>query len=154
MSNFSREPPRAAPSAEARFSRTGIAADAQSATRTRAQFGEWLATHLPFEEGERDDVLLATYEALANAAEYAYWDTPRQGTMSLLAHYLPGPDRLVVTVSDGGRWRPPADVSAEHPVSLRGRGIPLMHALADDATIRGTAGGTHVRLSWGTRTAR
>jgi serine/threonine-protein kinase RsbW len=117
--------------------------------QTRAQFGSWIAQHLPLDETQLGDVLLATYEALANAAEHAYQDTQGLGTMNLLAHYDPGAGRLVVTVSDGGTWREPARGSASGaPFALRGRGIPLMQALADDATIRGTTGGTHVRLSW------
>jgi serine/threonine-protein kinase RsbW len=139
------------PCTEARFSRTGVAADADLAAQTRAQFGGWLAQHLPVDENQRGDVLMATYEALANAAEYAYGDTEERGTMNLLAQYDPEPGRFVVTVSDGGTWREPGAVSADSPSGLRGRGIPLMHALADDATIRSTVGGTHVRLSWQVR---
>jgi serine/threonine-protein kinase RsbW len=143
------EPKPEAPRTESRFSRTGIVADASSAMQTRAQFGSWIAQHLPLDESELGDVLLATYEALANAAEHAYQDTSGPGTMNLLAHYDTGAGRFVVTVSDAGTWREPAHEAAPAgPTALRGRGIPLMQALAEDATVRGTTDGTHVRLSW------
>ncbi|MDZ7882202.1 MAG: ATP-binding protein [Mycobacterium sp.] len=52
---------------------------------------------------------------------------------------------LTVTVTDEGHWRP--NDNDVHDVA-RGRGIPLMHALADRADIDATAAGTEVRLQW------
>jgi two-component sensor histidine kinase len=55
------------------------------------------------------------------------------------------PGRLEVTVSDDGTWRPPpADPG------FRGRGVQLMHRLADRATITHSPGGTSVALCWET----
>jgi serine/threonine-protein kinase RsbW len=59
-------------------------------------------------------------------------------------------DTLAVTVTDRGQWRQPVpDTPAKQPpYALRGRGIPLMRALADDATIDTTTAGTQVTLTW------
>jgi serine/threonine-protein kinase RsbW len=130
------------------FSRTGIAANARNAAQTRAEFGEWLAQHLALDETRVCDLLLATYEALANAAEYAYLQSPGVGTMDLIAQYDPGLDRFVVTIDDHGVWRQPAPLTDDVASRLRGRGLPLMRELADEATISSTEVGTHVRLSW------
>jgi serine/threonine-protein kinase RsbW len=130
------------------FSRTGIAADAHGAALTRAHFGQWLAQHLPLDESRLGDLLLATYEALANAAEHAYLQSSVHDTMDLHAHYESDPNRFVVTVSDQGQWPQPLEASAEAASSIRGRGIPLMRALADEATIRTNEGGSQIRLSW------
>ncbi|CAN5769295.1 anti-sigma factor [soil metagenome] len=135
------------------FCRTGIAASAQNAAQTRVEFAEWLARNLPLDETRLGDLLLATYEALANAAEYAYLKSPVRGTMDMLAQYDPGPDRFVVTVADHGCWREPVAESDHIATRFRGRGIPLMRALADEATVSSGADGTHVRLSWNQVTA-
>lgn len=128
----------------AHFSRPEITADAASAAHTRVEFGAWLREHFALGDELFNDLLLAVYEALANAAEYAYVDAPLPGTVGLSAAYAPDSDTLMVTVTDHGSWRPPLARSA----GLRGRGIPLMHALADEATIEGTPTGTEVTLAW------
>jgi serine/threonine-protein kinase RsbW len=133
----------------ARFTRTGIAADAVGAAQTRIELREWLRQFALGDE-RLSDLLLATYEALANAAEFAYLDSPNAGTIDLRAHYDSDSDWLTVTISDRGKWRQPVDTSLQTDprFRLRGRGIPLMRALADEATIHTTTGGTQVRLSW------
>ncbi len=85
---------------------------------------------------------LATYEALANAAIHAYLDDT--GTFDLLARYLPDRDRVEVTVTDYGRWRPPPD----DPGPFSGRGIPLIQALAEHVDITRSTQGTTVRMHW------
>jgi anti-sigma regulatory factor (Ser/Thr protein kinase) len=82
-------------------------------------------------------------EACANAVEHAYHEGA--GNAHLSGH-LTGA-HLVVTVTDRGRWkRPPPDNHVR-----RGRGMPMMEALADAVTVRhdvnGT-GGTTVTLEW------
>jgi serine/threonine-protein kinase RsbW len=129
------------------FRRTGIAASAQNAAQTRVEFGEWLA-QLPLDEYRVCDLLLATYEALANAAEYAYLQSPGAGTMDLIAHFDPDVDCLVVTVDDHGVWRQPDPLTEGVALRLRGRGLPLMRELADEASISGSPVGTRVQLSW------
>jgi serine/threonine-protein kinase RsbW len=131
-----------------RFTRTGIVADAQHAAKTRAEFGQWLAQHLRLDAIRLSDLLLATYEALANAAEYAYLGSPDSGTMDLVGQYDPRLDRLVVTVDDRGIWYQRVPSTDEVASRLRGRGLPLMRVLADEATICSTGAGTQVRLAW------
>ncbi|MGW4057678.1 ATP-binding protein [Amycolatopsis sp. NPDC004747] len=85
------------------------------------------------------ELQLAVYEAMANVVVHAY---PGQlGTFSLLARSRD--QRLTVTVADHGRWQP----AARHGV-LHGRGLPLIHTLADHATIDKGTEGTSVTMTW------
>ncbi len=133
-----------------RFVRKRVAADARSAARTRAEFGMWLDSHFRLGAERGNDLLLAVNEALANAAEFAYVDAPRRGTVDLSATYDAAADTLAVTVNDRGRWRHklPEPATVPPQPQVRGRGIPLMRALADRVTIDRTPGGTHVTLVW------
>ncbi|MEZ5102011.1 MAG: SpoIIE family protein phosphatase [Thermoleophilia bacterium] len=82
------------------------------------------------------DVLTATGEALANAIEHAA--QPAGIDVRLDARVDGG--ELVVTIADDGRWRPPA------PDGLRGFGLGLMRALADDMSVEAGDAGTVVTL--------
>ncbi len=62
------------------------------------------------------------------------------------AAYDADSDTLAVTVDDRGRWR--QKVPAQRSAQMRGRGIPLMEALADEAAIARTPQGTRVTLVW------
>jgi serine/threonine-protein kinase RsbW len=127
------------------FARVGIAADVESAARIREEFARWLRRYFDLDPIRLSDLVLATNEALANAAEYAYLLVDPPGTMDLRASYARHDGRLTVTVSDDGIWRMPN----LNPVNrARGRGIPLMHALSDRATIETSPGGTEVCLEW------
>lgn len=88
------------------------------------------------------DIALASYEALANVADHAY--DGERGTVDLDAYLRPG--RVEVVITDHGRWRTP--VPDPRPVTLRGRGLMLLHASADRADIRSTDEGTVVVLTW------
>jgi serine/threonine-protein kinase RsbW len=126
-----------------------VAADALSASRIRVEFRNWLDRHFTLTSERFSDLVLAVSEALANAAEYAYTDIPDHGTMDVSADYDADADILAVTVNDRGRWR-------QHAIATgptRGRGIPLMRALADDARIHSTSSGTQVTLTWNRLTA-
>jgi len=127
------------------FLRSDIAADAASAAQMRLDFGAWLQQNFILDDVRFNDVLLAVYEALANAAEYAYIDAPRPGSVGLSAAYAPESDTLMVKVVDHGCWR---QSEGDPSSNFRGRGIPLMHALADEATIEGSPTGTEVTLAW------
>jgi serine/threonine-protein kinase RsbW len=120
------------------------AADASGAARIRNGFAGWLHRHFSLSDERRSDVVLAIYEALANAAEFGYLDTPGHGTIAFTASYEDDIDTLAVTVTDRGRWRPTAP--AHH--ALRGRGIPLMRALADETRISTSERGTQACLTW------
>lgn len=129
----------------ATFAKIGVVAGPELAAQIRQELGEWLRDHFVLDPEKSSDVLLAVYEALANAAEFAYIGAPQPGPMHVRAAYDDVACVLTVTVSDEGLWR-----VNDNDVSniARGRGIPLMHALADRADIDSTAGGTQVRLQW------
>jgi serine/threonine-protein kinase RsbW len=61
------------------------------------------------------------------------------------AHYDGSLATLTVTVTDEGAWRR-ADPAGKE--LRRGRGIPLMQALADRATVDSSQAGTRVCLEW------
>lgn len=86
MSCLSLDPQSLTHKGGARFTRTGIAADAVGAAQTRVELGELLDQQFALGDERLNDLRLATYEALANAAEFAYLDFPTPGTMDLRAH--------------------------------------------------------------------
>ena len=121
-----------------RFAHTNVLADAARAAQIRQEFSVWLKRYFTLDATKISDVVLAVNEALANAAEFAYSTVQQPGTMHLLADYDSGTAVLTVTVAD----------DSEKKSISRGRGIPLMRALADRATIDSSASGTQVRLEW------
>src|SRR3954471_18800463 len=116
------------PCSTTQFMRIDVTADPQSAAAIRREFSDWLGEHFTLDATKASDVVLAVNEALANAAEYAYVNRPQPGTMHVRALYDDSAATLSVTVADEGAWR-----RADHANTgtRRGRGIPLMHALAD-----------------------
>lgn len=129
-----------------RFAPTNVLADAACAAQMRQEFSVWLRRYFALDPTKISDVVLAVNEALANAAEFAYSTASQPGAMNLLADYDIGSAVLSVTVTDEGAWR---IADSEKRSISRGRGIPLMRALADRATIDATPAGTRVRLEWG-----
>ncbi|WP_165968214.1 ATP-binding protein [Saccharopolyspora elongata] len=86
---------------------------------------------------------LACYEAMANVVEHAY---ARAGAMDVEAVHFAAERRVQVTVTDRGSWVPldwGSDVD-------RGRGLPLIRRLADEAVVTPGDAGTEVRMSWST----
>ncbi len=128
-----------------RFAQTSVLADAARAAHLRQEFAVWLKRYFALDPMKVSDVVLAVNEALANAAEFAYSNLDHPGTMGLLADYDSDSAVLTVTVSDEGAWR---IADGENKKVSRGRGIPLMQALADRATIDSTPAGTRVCLEW------
>jgi serine/threonine-protein kinase RsbW len=124
------------------------AADASGAARIRNGFAGWLHRHFSLSDERRSGVVLAIYEALANAAEFGYLDTPGHGTIAFTASYDDDIDTLAVTVTDRGRWRPTGTATVPAHRALRGRGIPLMRALADEIRINTSERGTQACLTW------
>jgi PAS domain S-box-containing protein len=113
-----------------------------SLASTRHWLREWLDA-AAFGEDFAQDVLVAVGEACANAVEHAYPGGTGAAADAHLAAHLAGA-HLLVTVTDRGRWKqPPPD---NHIV--RGRGMPMMEALADAVTVRHDAAGTTVTLEW------
>jgi anti-sigma regulatory factor (Ser/Thr protein kinase) len=131
-------------STELGFSSNGPA-DARTVAEFRNAFAQWLRATFALDTERLSDVLLAVNEALTNAAEFAYVQSQQPGTMSVTARYDAAARRLMAMVSDQGAWL------AKEPdgePNTRGRGIPLMHALSDRATINGSASGTRVQLEF------
>jgi len=128
-----------------RFERIGVAADSRTASRIRDDFASWLTVAFDIEPDRAGDLVLATYEALANCAEFAYPSMGLTGTMDVRASYEPVDSVLSVIVADRGQWRTAAPTPGDRS---RGRGIALMTALADDVSIHTSTGGTTVRLTW------
>ncbi|MEV0058098.1 ATP-binding protein [Saccharopolyspora shandongensis] len=86
---------------------------------------------------------LACYEAMANVVEHAY---ARLGAMDVEAVHFADERRVQVTVTDRGSWEPldwGGDVD-------RGRGLPLVRHLADEAVVAPSDTGTVVTMSWST----
>ena len=84
---------------------------------------------------ESHDIVLAAGEAVANVIEHAYG--PAGGTVHLEA--VSRQRDVTITVADTGQWRPPRDEG-------RGRGLPIMHALADAVDVTRSAEGTQVSI--------
>ncbi|TFV54565.1 ATP-binding protein [Mycobacterium sp. PS03-16] len=127
-----------------RFTCLGMSADGQTAARVRAEFARWLDTNFDLDPIRSSDLLLATNEALANAAEFAYAAVAEHGTMDVEAEFDAAQGVLTVTVADHGTWREPVSP----PRRARGRGIPLMEALTDGASFDHSSSGTRVQLQW------
>lgn len=104
----------------------------------RLRLAEW-ATGVGMAQDGVDDLVLATYEALANVADHAYPDGP--GDAWIAADR--SADELVVVVSDRGRWRPPP----QDP-GLRGRGMTLIAALTEKVAVQRGDAGTTVVMHW------
>ena len=125
-----------------------VVADAHSARQTRIEFRSWLETYFRLGAERLQDLVLAVSEAIANAAEFAYANGPPHGTIDVSAAYNVESDTLAVRVNDRGRWYHHASDQAPADRQFRGRGIPLMRALADETEIDSTPRGTHVTLTW------
>jgi len=132
------------PCSSTQFVRMGVTADAHTAADIRREFSDWLGRYFALDATQTSDMVLAVNEAMANAAEYAY-GTGQPGTMHVRALYDLGTTKLSVTVADEGAWRS-SDPATSGP--RRGRGIPLMQALTDQATVDSSQAGTTVRLEW------
>ena len=113
-----------------------LPADREGLRQMRAQLGVWLSD-LGAEPDLRNDVLLAAWEACANAVEHA--QGPASATFSLRADR--NGQMLRLRIADTGRWRAAASGAAD-----RGLGLPLMRGLMDRVDIVHDAGGTLVVL--------
>lgn len=109
--------------------------------RLRRAVRRWLRSVLGDEDEDAvDNLTLAASEALENAAEHAYAGHDEVGTMTLSARRDDTADRtLVITVSDSGRWRAPADNTG-----YRGRGLALIGELTDTHEVQPGPTGTTV----------
>lgn len=114
-----------------------VPADVGEIRRARRAVASW-ATALGLPRAIVDDVVLATYEALANAVDHAY--PTGAGAVSVTGQYTEC-DVLVV-VRDEGSWQTPG------PADGRGRGLLLIRELTDHLDLIHTTTGTTVRMTW------
>lgn len=112
-------------------------ATVHNATALRRTFRRWVKALVG--DDDADDLTLAVYEALANAAEHAFAAQHEPGSMRL--HATAADRQITVTITDNGTWRPPA-----LPTGRRGRGLLLMDRLTTEAHIEPDLQGTTVRL--------
>jgi anti-sigma regulatory factor (Ser/Thr protein kinase) len=107
-----------------------LSADLSALASVRDELGAWLGG-----TGADDltcaDVVLATSEAIANAAEHGSGgrSTEQVAVRARLEQRPAVDDHLVVRIEDQGRWRKPA-AGLE-----RGRGLLIMRALVDEVAV-------------------
>jgi serine/threonine-protein kinase RsbW len=118
--------------------RRRLDACADSLIRARGVLTEWAAT-VGMSQDQRDDLVLAAYEAMANAAEHGY--RGQGGVIEL--HARRTADEVIVTVADHGVWRPPPEDKG-----MRGRGLPLIEGLSHRSTVMPGDQGTTVVMTW------
>jgi serine/threonine-protein kinase RsbW len=129
------------------FRWSGFGSDSEILGVVRGELAGWV--HASGRPGDTtQDILLATYEALANALEHAYPHrmAPADLTVDLTATYLDDGGMQVI-VRDYGRWREPAS-----DPGFRGRGLRLIRGLADRTELTCGDQGSTVRMWWLPRT--
>jgi serine/threonine-protein kinase RsbW len=131
-----------------RLALESVHADPSVLTAVRRRMEEF-AHEIGWPPDTTTDVLLATYEALANVVEHAYADDER-GTFDLLATYHHAEGTLGVVIVDRGTWRPQ---SGDNPAK-RGKGLRLMQALCQSVRVEPRSGGTEIELQWTNGTNR
>jgi anti-anti-sigma factor len=122
-----------------------VRADPAALGEVRRAVREWLVG-AEVDPATREDVLLASGEALANAVEHAY--IGRETGTAEVELSLAEDRTLQLRVRDGGEWRTPS----EDP-GLRGRGFFLMRNLMDRVDLQHDAAGTEVRMTLRPRAA-
>ena len=133
------------PSRPARFRWRDPVADGMRISGLRAALRTW-AVGRGLTAEFVDDVVLATYEAAANAVEHG--NRGRPGPVTVTATH--GPGGIEVRICDGGRWR-----RGPGPRTTgRGNGLALMHGLCDRCAVDGGRAGTTVTLWWTPETVR
>ena len=83
----------------------------------------------------RDEVILATHEAAANAIEHADPDT------EVTVRAVQSDGKIIIHVVNRGRWTPPRS-----PEEMRGRGLSLIEKLMSDVEIQAKRGWTTVTM--------
>ena len=114
--------------------------DLRTLAEVRSDLRRWLADR-GLDARTADDLVLATSEALANAAEHGSGGRPteRVHLQVRVEQDREGGSEVVVQVTDRGRWRPATSASE------RGRGLQIAQALVDDVVVE-TGDGTSVQL--------
>jgi serine/threonine-protein kinase RsbW len=123
------------------FSLHNLPADASEVDAFRRHFTRWIAEETAATDERRADIVLAVYEAVANAAEHAYPTPTPDATMNITARYRHTARTLDVTVTDHGTWK-------QQQPTTGGRGLLLIRALTDTTDIATGPAGTTVTLQW------
>jgi serine/threonine-protein kinase RsbW len=118
---------------------TGIVGQPGALVEIRHSLERW-AGHTGLSTVVIGDVVLASYEALANAIEHAY--PAGSGPVDLVAACTTD-GRVLVVVRDSGRWRPPPS-----DPGLRGRGLLMIKTLAHRVEMQHSPHGTAVHMEW------
>lgn len=119
-------------------------ADGDTAAGFRGHLRRWLNDTVHVDDERVADIVLASYEALSNCAEHAYNDVSADGAvMTMDVSHDATEETVQVCVTDRGRWIQP-DCGTTNAV--RGRGLILMHALADKCTVQARRDGTTLCL--------
>ena len=116
-----------------------LPADLTTLSSVRTALGTWLGSQ-GVDSPTTRDVVLATSEVIANAAEHGAGGGA-ENFVRLRAEVVEDAESLpqiVITVEDEGQWRP------GHPSTERGRGLGIIRALVDDVTIHRDGGTTVV----------
>ena len=121
-----------------------IWATAEGLIGLRQALARW-AAETPLSEDRQEDLVLAAYEAMANAAEHAY-PGGDGGPLEITA--VCGAEELRVVVVDQGRWKTP-----DPDETVRGRGRSMIGFLSDASDVEHRDDGTTVTM-WFTQPAR
>lgn len=125
----------------------GVRADPAEIAYLRASMRRWLAG-LPLDDDRRQDILLASYEALANAVEHAYDPGDPAATLDLHASFRPRDGFLDVVVTDHGKWH---DAGNDESRRSRGHGLTLIRNLTSELVVDPGPDGTLVEMRWSLR---
>ncbi|MEU5843874.1 ATP-binding protein [Rhodococcus sp. NPDC047139] len=123
---------------------SGVRADPTEIAGLRVVMRRWLAK-LPLSEDRRQDILLASYEALANAVEHAYAPGDTHGTLDFEAIFQPHESEVLVRVTDHGAWHEAVKSDARRS---RGHGLTLIRNLASDVHVSAGPTGTVIEMRW------
>lgn len=118
-----------------------VPATAEALTPVRRALADW-ATLAGLPPRDVEDLVLASYEAMANVVDHAY--QPGQHGHFQLDAACTADLQVLVTVSDSGRWHP----LLTDPSGHRGRGLPLIHQLAHHVEVHRDHHGTTVQMRW------
>jgi len=114
-----------------------LPADASALRGLRHDFRDWLVSRGI--EADRDLLVLAVGEAVANSVEHGY-AAGGGGAVEGEARVEEGTLRVVVR--DQGRWR------SKEPEPWRGRGLAIMRRVARSVDVTSDSQGTTVVLEW------
>lgn len=112
-----------------------LPATASGLSAVRTAVGRWLS-ETGVAEPEASDVVLAVWEACANAIEHPV--KPRSA--EIVVEGDAGTDCISVSVRDTGHWQPP------RASDLRGFGLAMVAGLMDEVFIDRRPDGTEVRM--------